>query len=326
MFRVRDFIEIPDGLVFSVISNLHPPRGVLSQLRFVRGRGGLRKVPTSEEAHRFLQDNKPCYLQYCRELDAEVTVVPFSEISRHYQPGPVLSEIMRGGNDPDILAIVTALMSRSGIGLEDIGITGSYLLGAQSTSSDIDLVFYGLENYQQVKRAFLECLEEDIFSQPSNEDWKEIYIKRKLDPNTYTLQEFVWHETRKHNRGKFGKRRFDILFARKKQEIEGAFGDCSFKRLGMVDARCTVFDAGLSFDYPARYKVRDCCLGDREVSEVVSFTHTFVEQARAGESVLCRGILESVSGPRDHFRILVGTSREAPGEFIKVFSKKGQGQ
>ena len=318
MYRVRDFIETHDGLVFSVISNLHPPDGVLSHLRFLRDSEGLKKVASTKEGYQYLSRKRPDYLRFCSELDRELPVVPLDSISRHYQPDVALAGIMREGNDPEVSAIVTALMSRSGKSLEGMGITGSYLLGAQTPSSDIDLVIYGLDDYVETKRAFLECVEEGIFSLPDEGDWAAIYQKRAIDPTVYSQEEFVWHESRKHSRGIFGRRRFDLLSCRKNEEIEGAFDDYSFKRLGTVEVRCTVADSELSHDYPARYILSDCEVNGHVVREVVSYTHTFVEQARKWETIICRGILERATGLENYHRILVGSSREAPGEFIKV--------
>ena len=69
------------------------------------------------------------------------------------------------------------------------------------------------------------------------------------------------------------------------------------------------------FDYPARYR-----LDHNEIVEALSFTPTYNGQAFTGETVEISGVLEeSGDGCR---RIIVGSSREAPGEYIKVLSCK----
>ena len=66
-----------------------------------------------------------------------------------------------------------------------------------------------------------------------------------------------------------------------------------------------------AFDHPARYVVRHA-----DVAEVVSFTPTYAGQAVAGETIEASGWLEVDSvGAR---RVVVGTSREAGGEWIRV--------
>jgi len=318
MFRVRDFVETREGLLFSVVSNLHPPSGILAQLRFRRTAGGFAKMKSSAECQKFLSRLAPRYIRFCAELDREVTVVPRGDVVRHFQPAPGLGELVSRAEDPAISSIVAELTSTSGLGEDDLGITGSFLVGAQDRSSDIDLVVYGLSNYGRLLDALRQSVARGAFSPLGRRDWALIYRKRVQNPTDYSFREFVWHESRKWDRAKLGKRRFDLLSARKNEEISGQFSDITYRILGKARATCTVTDSKLAHDYPARYIVSDCRAQGHEVSEIVSFTHTYANQVREGERALCGGILEQVSGVEPHFRILVGSSREAYGEFIKV--------
>lgn len=318
MFRVRDFVETREGLLFSVVSNLHPSSGILAQLRFRRTDRGLVKMNSSAECQKFLSRLHPGYVRFCAELDREVTVVPEGDVVDHFQPAARLGQLIRKAEDADINSIVSELASRSGLRESDLGITGSFLVGAQNRSSDIDLVVYGLSNYARLQDALRESVARGVFSRLGRRDWARLYQKRVPDSSDYSFREFIWHESRKWDRAKLGNRRFDVLSARRTDEISGRFSDAAFKRLGKARASCTVTDSRLAHDYPARYSVSDCRAQDHEVSEVVSFTHTYSNQVREGERALCSGILEQVSGIEPHFRILIGSSREAPGEFLKV--------
>ncbi len=75
--------------------------------------------------------------------------------------------------------------------------------------------------------------------------------------------------------------------------------------------QCKITDATRAFDYPAEFKV------DHEhIDTIVSFTATYTGQALGGETVEVSGLLEQMEqGSR---RIVVGSSREAHGEYIKV--------
>ena len=65
------------------------------------------------------------------------------------------------------------------------------------------------------------------------------------------------------------------------------------------------------FDYPAEFKI-----DHPQITAVVSFTATYTGQAVNGETVAVSGVLEqSEQGVK---RIVVGSSREAQGEYIKV--------
>jgi len=73
-----------------------------------------------------------------------------------------------------------------------------------------------------------------------------------------------------------------------------------------------VRDATLSFDNPAIYEV-----GHEEIKRVLSFTHTYSGQALAGETIEAQGVCEEHG---DELWLVVGTTREARGEFIRSLS------
>jgi len=70
--------------------------------------------------------------------------------------------------------------------------------------------------------------------------------------------------------------------------------------------------ASFAFDSPAIYEI-----DHPQVNEVLSFTHTYTGQALEGETIEARGVLEQIG---DETRLVVGTTREAKGEWIKSLS------
>jgi predicted nucleotidyltransferase len=72
-----------------------------------------------------------------------------------------------------------------------------------------------------------------------------------------------------------------------------------------------VVDDAAAYDYPARYRV-----DDPEVGEILVFTHTYVGQAVRGEAIEAAGQLEEEASGR--LRLVIGSSREAPGEYLRV--------
>ena len=80
----------------------------------------------------------------------------------------------------------------------------------------------------------------------------------------------------------------------------------------MTTIKATVTDDERAFDFPAHYVI------DNETTpDVLAYTHTYVGQAVKGETIQISGAIEydTVTGQR---RLIVGSSREAEGEFIKV--------
>jgi len=318
MFRARDFIETPEGLIFSVVLDRHPREGIASHLRFERTKRGLRRIGSSEEAYRLLREKAPHYLSFSRHFDTTLTRVPKEKVVRHYLPSEGLSRALEVGTPLEIEEIVEGLLSRSSVKGSDMGLTGSFLVGAQGPGSDIDLVVYGAENYSALCHALQVGVGDGTFEPLSTQDWGSLYHKRGGPWEKYSFPEFLWHEMRKWNRARLGPRRFDLLPGKRPGDISTALEDRWFKKIGKATVECDVIDARAGIDYPAIYRVSNCQLQGRDVREIVSFTHTYLDQVRLGERVLCAGSLEEVRDASRYLRIVVGTSREAPREFLKV--------
>ena len=78
--------------------------------------------------------------------------------------------------------------------------------------------------------------------------------------------------------------------------------------IGRMEIDAQVTNASLAFDSPAVYEVEH-----ESVSGVLSFTHTYSGQALAGETIKTCGICERHG---DEYWLVVGTTREARGEYI----------
>jgi predicted nucleotidyltransferase len=114
---------------------------------------------------------------------------------------------------------------------------------------------------------------------------------------------------------------FDILATREWNEISGTYGNETYKPCGTIAIEATVSDALAAFDNPAVYQLEDVQIlegPDVPLREVASYTHTYSGQAREGERILARGKLEKVMGKKTHYRLIVGTTRESLGEYVKL--------
>ena len=75
-----------------------------------------------------------------------------------------------------------------------------------------------------------------------------------------------------------------------------------------------VIDDKKAFHYPAEWLI-----DHEEIQAVVCFTATYTGQAVNGEWIEVAGLLEQTSLGQK--RLVVGSNREAPGEYIKVVSR-----
>ncbi len=125
-----------------------------------------------------------------------------------------------------------------------------------------------------------------------------------------TLDEFTWHESRKLNKAAIEGTKFDIGMVCLADEIE--FDKNQYKKQGMRTIKTTVVDDHRAFDFPAHYVV-----DDEMTPNVLSFTHTYVGQAKLGEIIEVSGAVER-NIATGKCRLIVGSTREAEGEYIKV--------
>ncbi|MHC1600327.1 MAG: hypothetical protein ACXQS5_05880, partial [Candidatus Methanospirareceae archaeon] len=177
--------------------------------------------------------------------------------------------------------------------------------------SDLDFVIYGRENFKKAREVVKTACREGLTTEIDEELWRRIYHKRKPE---LSYKDFVAHELRKGHRGAIGSTYFDILYVRDPEELQQLDRRNYEKgeRAGYRTIIAVVKDASFSFDSPAIYEIEH-----PEVNKVLSFTHTYAGQALTGETIEARGVMECT---RHETRLVVGTTREAKGEWIRSLS------
>ncbi|AMK78658.1 MULTISPECIES: hypothetical protein [Methylomonas] len=306
MYRAKDFIETAEGLIFAVVAEGQEQGKVLCFLRYLCLEGVWRKVDT-ELANRHLDQYYPQYLHYSALLDAHLHAVPVTAIARHYQPRHVLQRLLADAPGDPVLADLhklCGLLRDNGLVLTRFGVTGSLLVGMQKHSSDIDLVCYERSEFHRARNIVQALIAEDRCQALNDEDWLEAYKRRACD---FAFDEYVWHELRKYNKAMINGRKFDLSLTVADPEAR----ERSHRKLGFISIDAEVCEDQFSFDYPARFGIKH-----PQVGSVVCFTATYNGQAQTGERVRVAGQLEvDQDGVQ---RIVVGSNREAIGEFIKV--------
>ena len=81
--------------------------------------------------------------------------------------------------------------------------------------------------------------------------------------------------------------------------------------MGQLRLVARVIDSSESFAYPSVYRIEH-----PEIREIHCYTQTYCGQAEQGEWIEASGIVEQTEDGEQ--RLIVGTSREAPGEYIRV--------
>jgi predicted nucleotidyltransferase len=310
--RIRDFVVTEQDWVFSVVSYDLGGEELNCLLRYVpdvKGervseRGRYRKLDFYG-SYEFLRKHQPEYVK-------DVHAVPKGDIKEILRPEvrlPVIAE--RNEHARAVYELLGLHISK-----ERIGITGSFLCGLNGANSDLDFVVYGRANFDKARTLVKAATEAGLLTGLKEDLWQQIYRKRTPE---LSYDEFVAHELRKGHRGAIGGTYFDILYVRDPQELQQLDrwnyepGD----RAGYKTITAEVTDASFSFDSPAIYEIEH-----PEVNKVLSFTHTYTGQALAGETIEAHGVLEQT---KHETRLVVGTTREAKGEWIRSRSLSFRG-
>ncbi|MBN1133703.1 MAG: nucleotidyltransferase domain-containing protein [Methanosarcinaceae archaeon] len=298
--RLRDFLITKDDWIFAVADYFHP-QGIRSTLRYVPDEYGERECNgiryrkyDFDDAFDFMRIKRPQWVQ-------DVHVVPENQVKQILHPPDSIPELFR--KDHRIAAIV-GLLQGAGIPVSHMGVTGSLLAGLQNETSDIDFVVYGSAWFDARDAVSVAKSKSSIVEDISEEMWQRIYNKRIPE---ISFDEFILHEQRKGNRGMLEGTYFDLLFVRDWEQINEPM--MRGEDIGTAKIEATVTNADFAFDSPSVYKV------DHErIDYVLSYTHTYAGQALVGEVIEAQGVVEQVG---DICRLVVGTSREPKGEWIR---------
>ena len=275
-------------------------------LRYIKDGRGWEKVAT-EAANAYLKQHHPSYLHYSPTLDAHLHAVALSRIVKHHRPKQRLQQLMQANRHDAVerdLFRLCQLLQQGGLDLTHTGITGSILIGVQQQSSDIDLVCYGRAVFHQCRAITRDLIEQERLQDLNELDWQASYQRRSCE---LSYADYVWHERRKWNKAVINGRKFDLNFIDDTAPSDAAI----YQKCGAITLQCKIVDDTRAFDYPAEFKT------DHEQFEtIVSFTATYTGQAVKGETVEVSGIVEQTQ--QGVKRIVVGSNREAYGEYIKV--------
>ncbi len=310
----KDFIETAEGLCFAVVQQgteyCDGQEKVLCFLRYIK-RDAENNSPwhkvTTDPANEYLRRHYPEYLHYSAMLDAHVHAVSTGRIVYHHSPRQRLQQVLSSQFHDKVeqdLYDLCLLFQQYGLDLTQAGVTGSILIGAQKPNSDIDLVFYDQEQFHQARAITAELIDKGQLGALSDKDWQESFARRACALN---LQEYVWHECRKFNKALFNGRKFDLNFIDGQVNAEPIV----YHKYGEMTVQCKIIEDQHGFDYPAKFKIDHA-----DIETVVCFTATYTGQAFVGETVEIAGLLEEAEN--GSIRLVVGSTREAPGEYIKV--------
>lgn len=305
-------METGDGLFFAVVSPLVDDGCYLTSLRYHREEGRLRKLDT-EPAAALVHGRHPGWRRHSPLLDAVVHMVPDSAVVRVHRPEARLENLRQREEGGEVLDAASTRAVRAarelqarGVPPGRLGVSGSLLLGAAGHGSDIDLVSYGRDAFWHARRALAAATAEGTLAPLAEADWRAAWDRRG---RPVPFAEYQWHEERKGTKALVEGTRMDLSLIA--DEAEALPLPRGVVKQGRATIAAVVTGAIAAFDHPARYQVAGAV-----VDEVLSFTPTYAGQAQVGEVIEASGWLEE--DEVGVCRLVVGSSREAGGEWIRV--------
>lgn len=344
-FRDRDFIRTQEGFFFCVVGPYHPPDRVFAYVKYVPDRRGKWKdnhtsykrvmraytIPDLLETFNLLKFKHPQYLFHSKEYGITMTAVPHSYILEHYKPEEKLAKILKTTKkdalQKKLAAFVGFICRRSGVTLNDFGVTGSILLDIHNPKfSDIDVTIYGLQNSLKVKEALTRTYGKSDsrikrFEGAVLDDW----CKKKAARFPLSFDDARRIYERKWNLGVFDDVMFSVHPTHLEMELPEMYGDETFRPEGQLTLRAVVSDDSESLFLPCVYKVRDVRGIEGKpvkigIQEVATYESLYDSLAKIGEEIVVKGKLERVYNSHngmEHYRILVGSPEGKGEEYIK---------
>ncbi len=311
MYLAKDFIETSEGLVFAVVESGEENGKVLCFLRYIRNNENWEKLNT-EQANQHLLKHYPEYLYYSQAKQAYCHAVALAKVNKHHDPRKRLKKILTNSVTNDVvesdLVNLCHLYKKYGLDLKELGVTGSILIGAQKQSSDIDLVFYSRKTFNHGRDITKKLIQQGDCFELNEAQWIESFDRRSCE---LSYEEYIWHENRKFNKAIVNQRKIDFSFISKKIQKQ----IINYKKIEKVLLQVQIIDDTFAFDYPAEFYIQH-----PQINSIVSYTATYTGQAKIGEWVEVAGMLEQ--DDKNVKRIVVGSSREAKGEYVKVIANQ----
>src|SRR5208337_2902946 len=242
-FRDHDYIETVDGLLFTVVGNVHPRDRVLAYLKNLPSLRGRWKRGSNRYARSMryysssnvmrtvesLRRTNPQYVFNSKILNLSFSAVPIERISKHYLPEEHLAKL-RTLRDLDVLQqkavdLATVISHESGVSVKYFGVTGSILVGLHNVNfSDIDLVVYGLSHIPQIKDALLR-----LYGMSRSEvrrlddDTLVTWCKEQMRTHPLSMREMRMLYSKKWNRGLFKNTGYSIHPVKVEEESNERF-------------------------------------------------------------------------------------------------------
>lgn len=327
-------ITTKDGIQFKSFSNEHPEGYIIAKPKYIpvhyifsdklqfrnlfhKQVNRLNMWIDKKELKYYLQAIKESYPKYFYKSDLHKNwffAIPRDEIKQIFDPKEGLKSLMsRKNNDGHVRKVLdfVGLILKSGISVNDLGITFSTLVGHYDKRySDINIVIYGKKNSWKIID-YLEKIKDKRLRWKSEREWESYRGKRNRSKH-FSREEFRNQMSRKKTEGFFEETLFVLFPVVKENEGGNCWGAESYEPLGVCEIEGIVVDDSDSLFRPGRYVIKNSKVisgKEKKINEIVFYSRDYVMQVPKGKKIKAEGMLErvkKVGNKKEHYRIVVG--------------------
>jgi len=224
-------VQTAEGLIFTVKGLVHPPDRVIAYLRYLPAPQGDRRREGTRyrRVYQFGEQQEilaryPDYLSHDPVFGIRVQGVPRRLIRTVYNPCRYLMTLRQRGPadlvEEHALSLADLLREAADVPLENLGLSGSVLIGMHRPDSDVDLVVYGEAAGQAVHRALRRLLDDPSgpLRRPNREELAALHATHRPD-TPLSFADFVRLQARKVHAGRFRGREVFIRFVKWPAEV-----------------------------------------------------------------------------------------------------------
>jgi predicted nucleotidyltransferase len=330
--RDRDAIVTKEGLIFRVFGYTHLHNSYICDVEYApaaifesnnpkafrnQGQSVFYKF-YDDEGWKFLEKNFPQYMVMHEMLQKRVVGVDGSAISEVRKPEEGLKKLIQTEPKDSLVAAAHKVSefaaNQSGLPVESFGVFGSLLHGFHNPRfSDIDLIIYGNDNAQRMRKTLQELYESESSPLRNEFETDEAIRGKAWRFQNYDPTDYLWHQRRKSiyslYRNKESERTIKTEFEPVKnwREIHNEY-DPSARILqrGWIKILARITNDSEGPFIPSIYQVEplEILEGERqaqEVKRIISYIEEFRMQASKDDTVYAEGNLEEVTNNENSF-------------------------
>lgn len=263
--RDRDYILDKSGNYLKVIGDSQPENYVVSYIKYFESARGMRNINGKRYGYNSfvprsfnILKNETNRMIFSPKHGGLITATPTNEITQIFSAREKVQEILKNNTKASATIIGQSLllalldMSHNGIDMKNVGITGSFLIDANNDQSDIDLVCYGRETYDKMKKYFKESSLIENYEDGERANF--LYHRRMIYQAPMAFDTLILQESRKLQ-GTIPDKKIHINCQPLREDGHDPFSNISINSIGEITCIAKITNASEGIYSPAIYEI-----------------------------------------------------------------------